>query len=73
MLTKGISQAQHMYPTLKLGLICTQNLNNNKEERYTLYLDYQIPVTQINGDMQSASEIKMRHLPAVDWFKRYGR
>jgi len=30
------------------------------------YLDYQIPVTQ-------QSEIKMRHLPAVDRFKRYGR
>jgi len=25
----------------------------------------QIPVTQLNGDMQAQSEIKMRHLPAV--------
>jgi len=30
------------------------------------YLDYQIPVTQLNGE-------KMRHLPAVYRFKRYGR
>jgi len=42
------------------------------------YLDYQIPVTQQkepkeNGDIQTASEVKMRHLPAVDRFKRYGR
>jgi len=26
-----------------------------------------------NGDMQAESEIEMRHLPAVDRFKRYGR
>jgi len=27
---------------------------------------YQIPVTLLNGDMQAASEIKMRHLSAAD-------
>jgi len=38
------------------------------------YLDYQIPVTQrVMEITQQQSEIKMRHLPAVDRFKRYGR
>jgi len=33
----------------------------------------EIPVTQLNGDMQAAKREEMRHLPAVDRFKRYGR
>jgi len=38
------------------------------------YLDYQIPVTQREMEIcKQQSEIKMRHLPAVDRFKRYGR
>jgi len=38
------------------------------------YLDYQIPVTQWEMEIcKQQSEIKMRHLPAVDRFKRYGR
>jgi len=38
------------------------------------YLDYQIPVTQREVEIcKQQSEIKMRHLPAVDRFKRYGR
>jgi len=39
------------------------------------YPDYQIPVTD-QREMEickQQSEIKMRHLPAVDRFKRYGR
>jgi len=39
-----------------------------------LAMDYQIPVTQREMDIcKQQSEIKMRHLPAVDRFKRYGR
>jgi len=35
------------------------------------YLDYQIPVTQREMEIcKQQSEIKMRHLPAVDRFKR---
>jgi len=38
------------------------------------YLDYQIPVTQREMEIcKQQSEIKMRHQPAVDRFKRYGR
>jgi len=46
----------------------------NKEERYS-----RVPrlsdtrYSKGNGDMQQQSEIKMRHQPAVDRFKRYGR
>jgi len=46
----------------------------NKENAIVEYLDYQIPVTQLNGEIcKQQSEIKMRHLPAVYRFKRYGR
>jgi len=53
-------------------------LLKTKKNAIVEYLDYQIPVTQQkepkeNGDIQTASEVKMRHLPAVDRFKRYGR
>jgi len=38
------------------------------------YLDYQLPVTQREREIcKQQSEIKMRHLPAVDRSKRYGR
>jgi len=38
------------------------------------YLDYQIPVTQREMEIcKQQSEIKMRHIPAVDRLKRYGR
>jgi len=38
------------------------------------YLDYQIPVTQREMEIcKQQSETKMRHLPAVDRFKCYGR
>jgi len=41
------------------------------------YLDCQIPVTQLKGQREmeickQQSEIKMRHLPTIDRFKRYG-
>jgi len=37
------------------------------------YLDYQIPVTQLMEICKQKIEVKMRHLPAVDRFKLYGR
>jgi len=56
----------------------TTEIKKTRKNAIVEYLDYHIPVTQImgpkgNGDMQAESEIEMRHLPAVDRFKRYGR
>jgi len=50
----------------------TLRVTGIKEERYSR-VPRLSPVTQLNGDMQAACEIKMRHLPAVYKFKRYGR
>jgi len=34
-------------------------MRTNKEERYIPYPDYQIPVTELYGDMQAAKGIKI--------------
>jgi len=48
-----------------------QKCNKNKEERYS-----RVPRLSDQREMEICkpqSEIKMRHLPAVDRFNRYGR
>jgi len=48
--------------------------NETRKNAIVEYLDYQIRVTQREMEIcKQQSEIKMRHLPAVDRFKRYGR
>jgi len=54
---------------ISIPIYSTSSGYNNKEERYSKYLDYQIPVTQLNGNNKQQNEIKMRNLPAVDRFK----
>jgi len=53
----------------ELSVITEETRNNAIVE----YLDYQIPVTQLKGPKEmemckQQSEVKMRHLPAVDRF-----
>jgi len=59
---------------LKSDFLIGYNLLKTRKNAIVEYLDYQIPVTQREMKIcKQQSEIKMRHLPAVERFKRYGR
>jgi len=67
-LEQAIKRARLMLESHKLK-------QKTRKNAIVKYLDYQIPVTQLcyMEICKQQSEIKMRHLPEVYRFKRYGR
>jgi len=55
-------------------MLLTLTVIKTRKNSIVEYLDYQIPVNQREMEIcKQQSEIKMRPLPAVYRFKRYGR